>query len=751
MVTTQLLGRDFFVSGDDIGEFTLLEIIGGGGEGGIWSAWDKVNERIVALKFFQLDDTNRTLDKRREELLVLAQLAHPNVRNVYSTGDGPGYLYFVLSYYPSGSLADLLSGRPLAPDVAIKTGAQIAKALEFIHLKRVIHRDLKPTNILIDQDMHTFLTDFGIARTLSESTIALHTGQGTPAYSSPEQHTKSFIDNRTDIYSFGIMLFEMFTGSPPWQGLASLAIRQLEDKIEIPDPRENNPDLPAGLHEVLKKLTARKPEDRPASVVEAFEMVLDVWDPASLGDDWRGVVDLSLDIVLSKVAPFKSLDEGNRKEAEALLARTMGHWRQAEGRLRMGLTPFIFLDNNFSRSNALVRLNQGQISFLAMFSVIHGRRIDFWWDKVLDPKHKLVIAENILELEVGSPVLNILNLVLLDPKQFSGIHLASDKLIQMVLEQIHDENSPDVVQKAILLLGALTAPSGCWNAEGFSLEKDHQLAAMALSNELYAVEAAELIGRIKSAAAVDFIQEGMVGSDGEAGLQALAVIRDQAGGWPSGMPAGLRLRTWLQIFQEQVLTDWPKMGRLFLISWLAAGAALFFYVFATTRLPAYMITSRLLNSIGSGLLFGPIIGAGVLVSRWVSKRLTLMAKWGRIAAGTAAGGLLVNAGFLLFHILFLSSPPTGFLILLGSMLFPIGFGLGDGLGLNQVWRVISASIFVFLGLLISYSFARILAVSPMLYYESGEPFLSVLFMFGFSIILGSVPTLFREPKHKALL
>ncbi|MFN2145947.1 MAG: serine/threonine-protein kinase, partial [Anaerolineales bacterium] len=452
MVTTQLLGRDYFVSGDEIGEFTLLEIIGGGGEGGIWSGWDKVNERIVALKFFQLDDTTRTLDKRREDLLALANLDHPNVRKVYSTGDGPGFLYFALTYYPSGSLADRLRGRPLAPDVALKTGAQIARALEYIHSQRVIHRDLKPTNILIDDDMHAFLTDFGIARTLSDSTIALHTGQGTPAYSSPEQHTKSFIDHKTDIYSFGVMLFEMFTGNPPWQGLASLAIRQLEDTIEIPDPRESNPDLPEGLHGVLKKLTARKPENRPNTIVEAFELVLDVWDPASLGDDWRGVVDLSMDTVLSMVAPFKSPDEVNRKEAEALLARTMGYWRQAEGKLRMGLTAFIFLDNHYSRSNALVRLTQGQISFLAMFSVIHGRNTDFWWDKVSDPKLKLVIAENILEQEVGTPVLNILNLVLLDPKQFSGIHLASDKLIQMVLEQVHNVNSPDVIQKAILLL-----------------------------------------------------------------------------------------------------------------------------------------------------------------------------------------------------------------------------------------------------------------------------------------------------------
>jgi len=751
MVTTQLLGRDYFVSGDQIDDYSLLEIIGGGGEGGVWSGWDNVNERIVALKFFHLDNTSRPQDKRREELLALAEIEHPNIRTVYSTGDGPDYFYFAMAYYPSGSLADLLHGRPLDPGVALKTAAQITKALDFIHSNMLIHRDLKPNNILVDHNLHAFLTDFGIARVLSDFTVPLHTGQGTPVYSSPEQHTKAYIDITADIYSFGVMLFEIFTGEPPWQGLSSLALRQMEDDSEIPDPRESNPELPTELHGVLKKITAHQPKDRPDSIVEAFEMVLGVWDPASLGSEWRSYGKLSLDIVFSQIPPIASSEEDARKEAEHILSRTMGAWRQAEGNLRMGLTTLIFLDNIYRRSSSLVRLNQGQISFLTMFSVIHGRNASFWWDKVLDPKMKLAVAENILEQEVGPPVLNLIDLVLLDPEEFSGVRQSSDKLEDLMLEQVNEENSPDVIQKAIMLLNALTQPSNRWKAEGFSVEKDHQLAEMALSTENYAVEAAELIGRIRSKAAVSFIQEAMVEEDSDASLQALSVIREQAGNWPSGVPAGLRLQSWFRIFQEQVLTDWSKMGRQFLTNWLGAGLAFFFHVFITTRLPAYLLPSRILNSIGSGLLFGPIIGAGVLVSKWLSKRLRLMSRWGRLAAGVVVGGLLVNLGFLLFHILFLSSPPTGFMILLGSIIFPLGFGLGETFSLNRGWRVVLGTVFTFTGLLIPYIFASSIAVSPMLYYEREEPLLSVLFMFGFSIILSTLPLLFREPKQNELL
>lgn len=751
MVTTQLLGRDYFISGDEIDEFTLLEIIGGGGEGGVWSAWDKENERIVALKFFGLDETTRTIDKRREELLGLAKMEHPNIRKVYSTGDGPGYMYFVMAYYPSGSLADLLHGTPLPIGTALKTAAQITQALDYIHTNMVIHRDLKPTNILIDHKMHAFLTDFGIARTLSDSTMALHTGQGTPAYSSPEQHSKAFIDNKTDIYSFGVMLFEIFTGDPPWHGLTSLAIRQMEGEGEIPDPREYNPDLPTGLHQVLKELTAYRPEDRPDSIVDAFEMVLEVWGPAALGGEWMGEDTLSLEVVLSKVTPVTRTEEDARSEASDILSRTMATWRQVGGKFRMGLTAFIFLDKVYSRSASLARLNPGQISFIAMFSIIHGRNAAFWWDKVTDLKLKMAISENILEREVGNAVLNLLNLVLNDPEQFSGVSQVNDELLSLVVEQISDVQTPEVVQKALVLTEILSNSPGDWVEEGFSDEHDRQLAELALSNELYALDAAELIGKVRSAKAVEVILGGIFELDNDAGMQALAVIRQRAGGLPKDVPVSLRMQTWMQIFQEQVLTDWGVLGWLFLISWLSAGLAFFFHVFVTTRLPSYLIASRLLNSIGSGLLFGPLVGLGIMVSRWVSRCLVVMSKFGRSIVGVIAGGFLVNLGFLLFHILFLSAPPSGFLILLGSLIFPIGFGLTEGFSLRKGWQAAAGTLTAFVGLLIPNIFARILEVSPMLYYESGEPLKSVLIMFGFSCILGVVPQLFREPKPTKLL
>ncbi|MBN2043494.1 MAG: protein kinase [Anaerolineales bacterium] len=748
MVTTQLLGRDYFVSGDQIDEFTLLEIIGGGGEGGIWSAWDNAQDRIVAIKFFQLDDSTRTEDRRREELLALANIQHTNICKVYKTGLGSGFLYYVMEYYPSGSLADLLRGKPLSPDVVLKISAQIVSALNYIHHRKVIHRDLKPTNILVNYRQQAFLTDFGIARTLSDSTMALHTGQGTPAYSSPEQHTKTYIDVRTDIYSFGVMLYEMCTGEPPWSGLSSLAIKQLESNVEIPNPSEMNPNLPEGMHQVLKSMTAFHPEQRPATILDAFELLLTVWNEQQLSDSFGGKAPDSLETILAEVSRAVVAEQETYEEAAAILNRKMALWREVSGQFRLGATLFIYLENFFRKPPYVTMLDQEQLCFMALFSIYHGRHISFWWNKVEDPSDRLAIAENIFANEVGVPVLNLLNLMLVTPGEFAGGGKVGEQLIDSIVGLLNDDHEPNLIRKAIILLDTLVDEGTDWRENGFSEDMDQKFAMMAVSDEIYALDMASLLGKVKSRRAVEDVIRTVMDDEFSTGIQALAVIRQTAGSWPKGVPLGVRVQTWIRLLVEQVITRQRQFVRMFLFTWMGVGLAFIFHVFVSTRLPTYLVASRILNSIGSGLLFAPIVAAGLTITKWLTRRLVVLSTAGRAITGVITGALLVNLGFVSFHYLFLSATPSGYLILLGSILLSFGFGLSEALSMSKVWRGVISSVFVLAGLALTNALAKVFVVSPMLYYESGEPLKTLFLMFGYSCILGFVAQIFQDTEQR---
>ncbi|MEJ2487878.1 MAG: protein kinase, partial [Anaerolineales bacterium] len=144
MVTTQLLHKDYFSTGDEVGGYTLLEIIGGGGEGAVWSAWDPKNERIVAMKFFKLDQTAIDHEKRKQDLANLATLEHDNIREVYEVGTGTGFVFFVMRYFPFGSLSEQIDKNKLTIEQILMIAAQVTAALSYIHSRKVVHRDLKP-------------------------------------------------------------------------------------------------------------------------------------------------------------------------------------------------------------------------------------------------------------------------------------------------------------------------------------------------------------------------------------------------------------------------------------------------------------------------------------------------------------------------------------------------------------------------------------------------------------------------------
>ena len=185
MVTTDLL-RDEFWPGNELGDFKLLERIGAGGEGSVWSAWDKKHHRIVAIKFFPKRSPSPDSLSIHSEAKIIQRLDHPSILKIYEISEMGNSDYFCMQYFPSGSLDELMITKNLLIKDVLQITAQIVDALEYIHSQGIVHRDLKPTNVMVDAQSRVYLTDFGIARSLSETTMVYHTGQGTFRYNTPK-------------------------------------------------------------------------------------------------------------------------------------------------------------------------------------------------------------------------------------------------------------------------------------------------------------------------------------------------------------------------------------------------------------------------------------------------------------------------------------------------------------------------------------------------------------------------------------
>jgi len=247
----------------------------------VYKAYQAGMDRYVALKilprYFASDP--QFLGRFEQEAKVLARLLHPHILPVHDYGEVDGYTYIVMPFVESGTLADILEGDPLPLTQIRLIIAQIGDALDYAHSQGVIHRDVKPSNILVDQRGNCLLTDFGIAKMVEGSIHFTRTGGivGTPAYMSPEQIQGEELDGRSDVYSLGIVFYEMATGRPPYRAETPPAIfvKHLHDPL--PPPRTLNSALPEAIERVILKALAKKREDRYATagdMVQALQAAM---------------------------------------------------------------------------------------------------------------------------------------------------------------------------------------------------------------------------------------------------------------------------------------------------------------------------------------------------------------------------------------------------------------------------------------------------------------------------------------------
>jgi serine/threonine-protein kinase len=253
--------------------YELNHLIARGGMAEVYRAHDRLLDRPVALKvlFPELSVDRSFVERFRREAQAAANLSHPNIVPVFDWGEDSGTYFIVMEFIDGRPLSSILkSAGPLSADRTADIGAHVAAALGYAHKHGVIHRDVKPGNVLITDEGQVKVTDFGIARAINTEESLTQTGavMGTATYFSPEQAEGVGVDARSDIYSLGVVLFEMMTGRPPFLGDTPVAVASKHVRDHPPAPRELNPSIPPTFEAIILKAMAKDPAHRYATAEE---------------------------------------------------------------------------------------------------------------------------------------------------------------------------------------------------------------------------------------------------------------------------------------------------------------------------------------------------------------------------------------------------------------------------------------------------------------------------------------------------
>ena len=252
--------------------YELGEQLGSGGMSSVYRAFDTQLERHVALKILhdRYGSDQDHVDRFRREARAVAQLSHPHVVTVIDRGEEDGRQFIVFELVEGEDLKALVErGGPLPVRRVLELGLEIGSALAFAHGQGLVHRDVKPQNVLLDVEGRAKVTDFGIVRSLEAvGTTETGTVLGTSHYVAPEQARGEQVDAKTDVYSFGVVLFELLAGEVPYTGESFVAVALQHANDPVPDVLERRPDTPLRLGALVGRCLAKSPADRPASMDE---------------------------------------------------------------------------------------------------------------------------------------------------------------------------------------------------------------------------------------------------------------------------------------------------------------------------------------------------------------------------------------------------------------------------------------------------------------------------------------------------
>jgi serine/threonine protein kinase len=640
-------------------QYQLLEQIGFGGQGFVWSALDSSHNRIVAIKFNEIGDSEQRQESEtqyKRQAGQLLKLTHPNILPLYDFGSILPVRYLVTPYITAGSLHDRLVAGWLSSDQILSYSLRIASALDYLHGQGIVHRDLKPSNILMDFGNQLYVADFGLARIIADTTQALHTGHGTPPYAPPEQHTMRDLTYKSDIFALGVMLYQMLTRQLPWDGEKSLGLQQLYSKEEIPDPVELNPDLPPGIHQVLRVMTSANPDSRPATAMDAVRMLHSAFGvsmPDQQSVENLRLVDSNLDV-------------------ESMLKRSMSGWDADGGTVRLSLTKFAVLDLEQKQAGEDSTVDSNSAIFMLQNALTFGYNDDYWWSKVSNPKERLVTTSQLLSKENAVINERIVRHLAKDEQIRTLKARLPEKMTLTFLETAYRTDDPELKVMIFDTLKDLSAAAKQWRESALGKTPDTALAALALEPAPVGEKAADLIGHLRSQQAVEAIVKSV---RGERRNTALLAIQQSAGSLPESIPQRVRMEVTGEWMMRRLI-DQPLV-LLSVYGWIVLGIAVStgLQSYITYRLPQFMDTIRIASSFERGIILGIMLGFAILVTRIIVERFPESKALLRVSLATLVGVILLGISKFVFDVLVLKTVPQGLLISAGSLIIALGYSL----------------------------------------------------------------------------
>jgi serine/threonine protein kinase/tetratricopeptide (TPR) repeat protein len=319
--------------GQELGGYRIVEQIGMGGMAVVYKAFDPRTERYVALKVLpqQYSKDPTFLTRFENEARAISKLEHLHILPIFAFGEQDGISYMAMRYMDSGTLSDRIKQGPIPLSDCTRILRQLGEALDYAHSNGILHRDIKPSNALLDKSGNAYLTDFGIAKMVSGSSALDLTGSGligTPFYMSPEQcRGERDLTPASDLYSLGVVLFEMVTGLTPYRAETPLAVLQMHLISPLPNARDLRPELPENAAAVIMKALSKDPNDRYPSgraLAEAFERALASAETHTDIDDPLGGATLVGDQSTLGVKPTRTLPSATQPNTPPAPADTAG-------------------------------------------------------------------------------------------------------------------------------------------------------------------------------------------------------------------------------------------------------------------------------------------------------------------------------------------------------------------------------------------------------------------------------------------